>query len=575
MANPYFVEGAVAGAPFTLKVHRGEGMALLAMNWRTGQPGNDFVGFAIEYCEPGNSVFYAVKNRLNFEGDAGSQSSQTRSPNYSTLVAPIQKFRWVHFPFNADLPGLFTYRVTPVFMNANSELHYGIAQTAQIELARETYPDLLNVTFTRGFVSSQAFVDRYQAKGPISTLLPASSKQGLTFVPTHPKKDDAYQWMGFEARAEILKTLDLAIADPDAEVGIVAFDFDLPEIVDRVKQLPPDKVRVIIDDSKAHHDGGAAEDGAEQALTALGIAVKRQHMASLQHNKTIWVDGTNVQRAVCGSTNMSWRGLFVQSNNAVVVQGKGAVDIFKAAFQQYWDAPDAFPKSPPASWVALPLAGIDARICFSPHSTGNSALKGIADAIDATGSSLFYSLAFLSQTPGAIRDALAKQTNRADRFVAGISDKRTGIVVASSSSNLPPTYVAAFDKDAPPPFKIEPSGLAGKGGVGTRMHHKFIVIDFNTDQARVYLGSYNMSGAADRSNGENLLLINDRRVATSYMIEALSMIDHYQFRVAQADAKKRRATLQLHRPPSSPGEAAWWAEDWTQPHKARDRLLFC
>jgi hypothetical protein len=571
MTNACFAEGNVAEALFTLKIHRGEGMCLLAMNWRDGQPSPDFVGFAIEYQEPDNPNFFAVKNRLNFEGSAGSVSSQNRPPSFSTLAAPIQKFRWVHFPFRADLPGLFTYRVTPVFMNGDGELHNGVAQLASLELARETYPGVLNVAFTRGFISSQAFVDRYISQGPISTLLPATNAQGLTFTPTHPQAQDAYAWMGFEARAEMLATLDQAIADPTAEVGIVAFDFNLPDVMDRVKQLATDKVRIIIDDSKDHHGGGAAEDAAEQALTALGYQVKRQHMSSLQHNKIIWAKGAAVNRVICGSTNMSWRGLYVQSNNAVVMEGAAVATIFKNAFDLYWNTPAGFPASPSAVWIDLGLAGIDVKITFSPHAKANSALKGIGDDIGTAGSSIFYSLAFLSTTPGAIRNALAAQTQKDDLFVAGISDKKTGIAVASGATNEPPTYVEALDKNAPPPFSNEPTGLAGS--VGTRMHHKFIVIDFNTDNARVYTGSYNMSLAADGSNGENLLLIRDRRVATAYMVEAVSMIDHYQFRVAQKDAAKRRATLSLKRPPAA-GAPAWWAEDWTEKHKIRDRLLF-
>ena len=37
MADEFQVAGANAKALFTLKVHRGDGMALLAMNWRTGR----------------------------------------------------------------------------------------------------------------------------------------------------------------------------------------------------------------------------------------------------------------------------------------------------------------------------------------------------------------------------------------------------------------------------------------------------------------------------------------------------------------------------------------------------------
>lgn len=136
----------------------------------------------------------------------------------STRLSPIQKFRWVHFPRNAELPGEFVYRVTPVFMNDADELSYGEAQEAAVELKRETYPGQLNVAFTRGFVSSQAFVDRYESGGPISELLPANAADGLDFVPTHPKADEALAWMGFEARSAILEVLDQAIADKKAQV---------------------------------------------------------------------------------------------------------------------------------------------------------------------------------------------------------------------------------------------------------------------------------------------------------------------------------------------------------------------
>jgi phosphatidylserine/phosphatidylglycerophosphate/cardiolipin synthase-like enzyme len=223
--------------------------------------------------------------------------------------------------------------------------------------------------------------------------------------------------------------------------------------------------------------------------------------------------------------------------------------------------------------MSLGLAQLDARITFSPHNTSNSVLKGIADDIRTASSSIFYSLAFLSITPGVIRDALAAQTGRDELFVSGISDMRAGVEVSASSSNRPPTYVAALDKDAPPPFRNEPTGLPDSG-LGTRMHHKFVVVDFDRPSARVYLGSYNMSKAADGSNGENLLLIRDRRVATSYMIEAVRIIDHYQFRAAQKDAKQRRASLTLRRPPKAAADKAWWEEDYSEPGKIKDRELF-
>lgn len=561
------VSGQNAAALHTLKVHRGEGMALLAMNWKKGKPPNDFVGFAIQYKEPGGSKFFALKNRLAFP-DAG----EVNANRLSTMLSPIQKFRWVHFPRNAELPGEFLYRVTPVFMNGQGELSYGEAQEAAIELRRETYPGKLNVTFTRGFVSSQAFVDKYGEEG-IETLLPGKADEGLTFTPSHSKTEEALAWMGFEARSAILEVLQEAVADKKAQVKVVAYDLNERDVVAALEKLGK-RLKLIIDDEGDHGEQTSAEKQAEDRLVASAGRdnVKRQHMGQLQHNKTIVVDGPKVQAVVCGSTNFSWRGFFVQSNNALVLRGKEAVKVFAGAFDNYWANDDApgFGKTVSAGVIDIGLKGIQAQVGFSPYASKNAQLAKIgADIAGNTTSSLFYSLAFLAQTEGVIKKAIQKVTKDDHIFVYGIADKEVGgFDLQMPDGNVAPVFPQTLSENVPEPFKSEPSG-----GRGVRMHHKFVVIDFDKPTARVYLGSYNFSATADRKNGENLLLIKDRRVATSYAVEALRIFDHYHFRIAQADAATAKKKLTLARPPADGGKP-WWAEDYENARKIRDRELF-
>ena len=123
-------------------------------------------------------------------------------------------------------------------------------------------------------------------------------------------------------------------------------------------------------------------------------------------------------------------------------------------------------------------------------------------------------------------------SNHDDVFVFGISDKKVGgIDLQTPDGNVAPVSPTILTNKAPQPFRAESAG-----GKGVRLHHKFVVIDFDKPTARVYLGSYNFSDPAQSQNGENLLLIRDRRVAVAYMIEALRIFDHYQFRLKQADA---------------------------------------
>src|SRR5262249_50957642 len=151
---------------------------------------------------------------------------------------------------------------------------------------------------------------------------------------------------------------------------------------------------------------GESQAAAKLMKSAGKGNVKRQHMKNLQHNKMIVVDGPKVKKAVGGSTNFSWRGFFVQANNALIVQGKDAIKPFAAAFDNYWNNEKTFDSCPSAEVCDLKLKGIDAKVTYSPHGAKNALLKKIADDINKTTSSLFFSLAFLYQTKGPIFNAI-------------------------------------------------------------------------------------------------------------------------------------------------------------------------
>jgi PLD-like domain len=588
MKSDYQVTGANKKAAFTLKIHRGDGMVLLAMNWRNGKPPNDFVGFAIEYKEPDETVLWPLTNRIGFPG----QRKKFDDPPVESTRAPFQKFRWVHFPLHAEKQGDFLYRVTPMFMDSSGKLGKGEFQEAAIALMRETIPGKLNIAYTRGFVSSQAFVHHFEKFGKISTLIPERADDGLSFKPTHPKADEALDWMGFEARAAILEVLDEAIKKK-AEVRMIAYDFNLPEILSRLVKLGPN-LRMIIDDSTKKEKGvvtghGAVdspETAAEKKLRkSAGVAnVKRQHMAKIQHHKSIAVSGKGISKVIYGSTNISWRGVYVQSNHVAVVDSKTAVDDYFNSFDTYFAAKDASGFSSKAfskKWFDLGLAKVDAKVAFSPHSENHGKQGEIAKDI-ARANSVFFSLAFLGQTTkGPVGPAIGAALERNKKFVLGVSDKpvganNLGLEVVSADGQKRIVKPEALTKDVPPPFSAEPTGLAGTNAFGgTRMHHKFVVLDFETDDARVYFGSFNFSDPADFENGENLVFVKDRTVATSFMVEALRIYDHYRFRTAQKTVPKGKSKImELALPPKKSSEKTWWDKDWSEPARVRDREIF-
>src|SRR5204862_8108049 len=166
----------------------------------------------------------------------------------------------------------------------------------------------------------------------------------------------------------------------------------------------------------------------------------------------------------------------------------------------------------PATFFPLGIPGLDAKVGFSPHTDKNGLLAAVGKDIAAAKSCVLFSLAFLGQmTKGPIGPALGKQIQSTTVHTLGIADARVkegnlGVAVLSPNDKTRVVRSSALTQNVPAPFATEPSGLSGKDGTerGTRMHHKFVVLDFDRADARVYFGSYNFSEPADFQNGENL-----------------------------------------------------------------------
>ncbi|HEU4373917.1 MAG TPA: hypothetical protein VFS02_10530 [Telluria sp.] len=83
----------------------------------------------------------------------------------------------------------------------------------------------------------------------------------------------------------------------------------------------------------------------------------------------------------------------------------------------------------------------------SPHASATAVLDTVARDIEAAASSVFYSLAFLSHTHGAILEAVEAITEN-DAFVYGISDRKIGGLSlhkpnGSIASSIRPRFVSA------------------------------------------------------------------------------------------------------------------------------------
>ena len=127
--------------------YRGEGNCLLAMDVDAALRTNDFVGFSLEVKYPGGNKYYAVTNRLSFD----YPPDQTGKRKFSSLNAPFQKFRWVHFPSEVR-DGDFTYRVSPAYMDAADKITHKPGVEVAVNLSSFRCP-ALSISASRAALS--------------------------------------------------------------------------------------------------------------------------------------------------------------------------------------------------------------------------------------------------------------------------------------------------------------------------------------------------------------------------------------------------------------------------------------
>lgn len=558
-------ERKVSSDGITLKLYRGEGAGLLAFDLDPAKATDDFVGFTVEVKYPGSANWGALHNRLNFEYPDGPNPG-----SFSSREAPFQKFRWIHVP-GSMMQGEFKYKVTAKYMKADGTLTSGASAESAISLAPETIDGFLNVGFTRGFASSQAYADRFHNEAGILPPVAAPAAANLT-LDMSPFKAN-YEWLGFEARRLIVQTLEEVQNDPTLKLDALVYELKEPDILAHFEAIGP-RLRAIIDDHADQAEADSAESISAGRLTTAGAQVQRMHFQRQQHNKVLIVrrDGVAI-KVLTGSTNFALRGLYIQANNALLFTDTTVAGLYGRLFDAYWTEPKKFRKNPLSQqwWVGRDLPDSRFSFCFSPHSDNTLSLDPIAHVIENAESSVLYAIVFLNQLTGHVRDALDELVQRS-LFSYGVAQRTSGLTVKKPDGSLGVLPFAFLGDKAPEPFRTEWSG--NTTARSNMVHHKFVVTDFNGAHPTVFTGSSNMAAGGEEDNGDNLIRIDDRKVAIAYAIEALRMFDHFHFRVSIKEGDEQQKILRLAKPPQA-GEKPWFAPYYRIGHvKERDRKLF-
>lgn len=594
---------------FTVRAHVGDAKTLLAFNLDKAGAKN-LAGFTI-HCQPKQGAGYYLLNQLQFE-HPGDHAQDTALPPYSTFNAPIAKFRWLHVPGLAHQGlkpffGPYTYTVTPrYFSNEHVLLPIDPGRSVAVKVdVRPFKKGSVTLGFTRGFTQSQAFVHHFGKNAP---LVPAD--RGLVFDTSEEAgtstKDgrftfrDEFEWMGFTAREKIFSILEAVLADRSLHLDVLAYDLNEPDVVAILLKLAAKgRIRVVLDNAALHHTKPGAktksgkpkeptwEDKFEAAFKKAkkkDAAILRGRFGRYSHDKIFIVSKNGKAKTVLtGSTNFSVTGLYVNSNHVLVIDDPKLAGTYLDLFEEIWKDKakraafmrSAFPGRP----YEFKSAGVPrTEVTFSPHAEEDALniLQGVADRIAKEGrkpkgkGSVLFAVMQLDGSDSTVYRTLAKVHRNRRIFSFGISDTTKGISLYKPGLAQ---GVLVTGKPAatvlPPPFDQVPNIK----GFGHQVHHKFVVCGFNSDDAVVYCGSSNLASGGEEKNGDNLLAVHDTDIATAFAIEAVGLVDHFNFldryaaKAAQAGKGKKKRAAKKPMPESKTQaavSAGWflYTNDW-------------
>ena len=257
-----------------------------------------------------------------------------------------------------------------------------------------------------------------------------------------------------------------------------------------------------------------------------------------------------------GSANFSVRGLYVQANNVLLFSDPKVADQYEQVFQSVFTNMSGFSGTSLAKqWFDFPNEGggvPNFSVSFAPHKVASVSLAQVQQALDNAKSSIMFAIMEL-QGGGTVLKTVEGLHRSGKVFSYGMTQSVKGFTVYKPG--MPGVLVpfAALIKNVPPPFNQEFTG-----GPGQVIHDKFIVIDFNDKNPVVFTGSSNLAEGGEQSNGDNLLAIHDARIAEVFAVEAIRLVDHYQFRAA-AQAATQAHPLMLS---ACGSPKKWWARDY-------------
>lgn len=513
-------------------------MVLLAFDWPDAPKYPDFLGFAITRTGS-KSGAYVLCNRLTFKGPAVDG-------DVPSTEAPIQKFMWWDAGVRVENGDSYTYTVAPMLGTPDNLKSLDTsAGSVKIELpANVDTKNGIGTWFNRAVVSSQAFSALLKSMG----IDPGSKPSGLT----GSQELSLRTWLadGME------KVVPEFLRDSQKVEGAIYHLTDKLWVIPTLEGATND-IELVYDSHLLYGGKGKPKKPSpnQDAIGALqgkrNITFWSRDKTSIMHDKfLVCVDsGGTGEQVLCGSANFTPEGFSSQANILHTFKSQGLADLFLARKRLIQTNPSVSQTAQNADWSDRVKVGTaSVRVFFSPEPMDvRRSIDTVIKAVQAARSSVVFCLYDPTDLPllnacfevgdsGKMMFGLVNHISEQDPDAA--PDKRWLPAQISiyhrSRDNRDIVGAGSYKNDTPQGFLKELNAFPGEDNkqyAPVIIHHKFIVIDGETESPLIYSGSANMSDNAVHHNDEALLEISEiPSLAQLYLAEFMRLYENYRAR---------------------------------------------
>lgn len=504
--------------------------------WKYDNPIIDCVGFAV-YRKLNNETDAeadAIMNRVGFEDEAYEKGEQRPSSEW-----PIQRFVWTDFTVGEG--DVASYMVVPILFDGeklikNSKNASSWTKKISISTGMDENGERspYSVYFNRGIISSQ-FFSRMRTR--LAAELPGEKLKDIIDGDNNKLRD----FLGGFLDNRLFSLLDEITGDTNLTVYAALYELHQKDVLNKLGSIG-NRAFVILANGAAKSKGEDKNAGPRNELKAKGVNVwdrivdvTKKHFA---HNKFLVICESGIPKKVwTGSTNWTSGGMFSQVNNAILIDDEQLASIYLEEWKALKEDVEIYSNNYGNHLYNKNIKSFgfgqgNSRVWFTP--TKNfSDLRDVEKLMENAKSGIL----FLMFNPGPKNTFFSYIQNLQERkknlFIHGIINQDPGatthnqLILFHKGQKVETDWNAILPKAIGEEFSFWSKEVSG--GMVT-IHSKVLVIDPFGDSPYVITGSHNFGPKASATNDENLLIINDRKVAEQYAVNIMAVYDHYRWR---------------------------------------------